>query len=115
MSSVPDHRADTSGTESFSAHDAVARPLDAGPLIAIVVQHPGGTEIAALHPGAPLILGRAPGRGLRIEHTTLSREHARFELVDGRIVVDDLGSKNGVLLEERRVQRAEIDVGAEVV
>jgi DNA-binding NtrC family response regulator len=115
MSNVSDHRANLSGTESFSAHDGVARPLDAGPLIALVVQHPGGTEIAALHPGAPLILGRAPARGLRIEHITLSREHARFELVGGRIVVDDLGSKNGVVVDGRRVARAEIDVGAEVV
>ncbi|MEP7120788.1 MAG: sigma 54-interacting transcriptional regulator [Byssovorax sp.] len=115
MSILPDHGSDTSGTETFSTDVAEARPRDAGPLIALVIQHPGGTEIAALHPGASLILGRAPGRGLRIDHTTLSREHARFQLVGGRVVVEDLGSKNGVLLDEKRVQRAEIDVGAEVV
>jgi DNA-binding NtrC family response regulator len=115
MSSVPDHRADASRTQTFSTRDAIVRRLDTGPLFSLVIQHASGTQIAALHPGIPLIVGRAPARGLRIEHTTLSREHARFELVGERVVVDDLGSKNGVLLDEQRVPRAELEAGAAVM
>src|SRR5262249_9635330 len=51
---------------------------------------------------------------LRIEHTTLSREHARFDLTDDQVIVEDLGSKNGVLLDGQRVQRAALDVGVAV-
>jgi len=112
---VPDSCADAGQTQTFSTRDALARRLDAGTLFSLVIQHAGGTEIAAIHPGVPLILGRAPTRGLRIEHTTLSREHARFELVRERVVVSDLGSKNGVLVDDRRVQRAELEVGASVM
>jgi len=102
------------GADTLSADVSAALSHDPEPVIALVARHPGGTEIAALRPGTPVILGRAPARGLRIEHATLSREHARFELVRGRVLVDDLGSKNGVLLDHRRVLRAELDIGAEV-
>jgi DNA-binding NtrC family response regulator len=115
MSSVPDHRADAGQTQTFSTRDAIGRYLDAGPLFSLVIQHAGGTEIAALHLGCPLILGRAPARGLRIEHTTLSREHARFELVGERVIVEDLGSKNGVLFGGQRVQRIELEADAAVM
>jgi len=115
MSSGSDHFASATRTRTLSTVDAVARRVDPRPLFSLVIQHAGGTEIAALHPGVPLIIGRAPARGLRIEHTTLSREHAQFELVGERVIVDDLGSKNGVLLDERRLQRAELDAGAAVM
>jgi len=115
VSTLPDHGTETNGTETFSARNAIVRRLDGGPLFSLVIQHGGGTKIATLLPGVPLILGRAPARGLRIEHTTLSREHARFELVGERVVVFDLGSKNGVLLDARRVQRAELEVGGAVM
>ena len=64
--------------------------------VMIVAYHDQGVEVAALEPGAPLVVGRSPARGLRVDHPTLSREHARFTLVRDRVLVEDLGSKNGV-------------------
>ena len=115
MSSVPDHRADASRTQTLQTCDAVTGRHDVRPLFSLVVQHAGGTQIATLLPGVPLVVGRAPQRGLRIEHTTLSREHARFELVGERVLVVDLDSKNGVLLDAHRVTQAELEVGGAVM
>src|SRR5262245_48380528 len=108
MARVLHDRTDIGGTQTFPADTPVVDALDTGPVIALVVQYEGGSEVAALRPGAPLIVGRAPAQGLCIAHATLSREHARFELVAGRVVVDDLGSKNGVLFDARYAKRVEI-------
>ena len=60
-------------------------------------------------------MGRAAPAALCIDNRTLSREHARFVLSRGRVWVDDLGSKNGTFLDGRRVSRAGIAIGDEVV
>jgi DNA-binding NtrC family response regulator len=114
-SGASEHCIDTGRTHTISTRDNIALQPDPGPLFSLVIQHAGGTKVTTLHPGAPLIIGRAPSHGLRVEHGTLSREHARFELVGDRVVVTDLGSKNGVLLEQRRTQQAELAAGEAVM
>jgi DNA-binding NtrC family response regulator len=97
------------------ACDAPSSPRTPGLRVALALTHAGKTEARLLVPGAPLIVGRAPPSGLCIEDRTLSREHARFLLQDDRVRVEDLGSKNGTFLTGRRVERAELTVGDEVV
>jgi hypothetical protein len=63
----------------------------------------------------PLVVGRTVPATLCIDDRTLSREHARFLLSRGRVWVDYLGSNNGTFLDGRRVSRAGIAVGDEVV
>src|SRR5262245_36701222 len=44
----------------------------------------------------------------------LSREHARFSLCDGEVVVEDLGSTNGTLKEGVPIEKATLRPGEEV-
>ncbi|MEP7127123.1 MAG: sigma 54-interacting transcriptional regulator, partial [Byssovorax sp.] len=52
---------------------------------------------------------------VRIADPTLSREHARFTLTEGRILVTDLDSTNGTSIAGKRVEEAEIKLGDEVL
>jgi DNA-binding winged helix-turn-helix (wHTH) protein len=44
------------------------------------------------------VIGRDPASAVWIPHATLSRRHARITLIEGRAVLEDLGSKNGTSL-----------------
>jgi serine phosphatase RsbU (regulator of sigma subunit) len=61
------------------------------------------------HPlgSSPLVVGRASECGLVIADRFLSRRHARLFLEHGAWLVEDLGSRNGTLLNGRRIERAE--------
>ncbi|XXT20082.1 sigma 54-interacting transcriptional regulator [Sorangium sp. So ce429] len=83
--------------------------------IALLWRHAGKAETRLLSPDTPLVVGRAAPAALCIDDRTLSREHARFLLSSGHVWVDDLGSKNGTFLDGRRVSRARIAIGDEVV
>ncbi len=50
-----------------------------------------------------LTVGRDPGNDLVLEDPSLSRAHARFSLRDGRPCLEDLGSRNGTLVNGVRV------------
>lgn len=101
-------------TRTLSPASALRRRHEE-PLTALLVAHDQGTKIVLLEPNVPVILGRMPASGVEIPDATLSREHARFMLVDGRITLQDLGSKNGTYVAERLVQSTVVDVGDEVV
>ena len=83
--------------------------------IALSSNHAGTQVRRMLSPDTPLIVGRAPAVGLRIDDPTLSREHARFLLSGSRVLVEDLGSKNGTFFAGSRVARAELTIGDELV
>lgn len=83
--------------------------------IALSSNHAGTQVTRLLSPGTPLIVGRAPAAGLRIDDPTLSREHARFLLSGSRVGVEDLGSKNGTFFAGGRVTRVELTIGDEIV
>lgn len=52
----------------------------------------------------PLLVGRAPQCGITLEHVSVSKEHARFTWVDGALMLEDLGSTNGTIVNNRRLQ-----------
>lgn len=83
--------------------------------VALISSHGGNKVTRLLSPDTPLIVGRAPAAGLRIDDQTLSREHARFLLSGSRVLVEDLGSKNGTFFAGGRVSRVELTIGDEVV
>ncbi|MGH9464374.1 MAG: FHA domain-containing protein, partial [Thermoanaerobaculia bacterium] len=56
--------------------------------------------------GGELIVGRAPDCGLVIPDPFLSRHHARLSLAEGRLLVEDLGSSNGTLVNAVRIGSA---------
>ena len=48
-------------------------------------------------------LGRAPGCDVLLDDPTVSSRHAVLSPRGGRLLVDDLGSRNGTLLNGRRL------------
>jgi DNA-binding winged helix-turn-helix (wHTH) protein len=51
------------------------------------------------------LIGRAPDAVLWIDHTSVSRRHARIVIEDRIATLEDLGSRNGTYLREDRVER----------
>jgi pSer/pThr/pTyr-binding forkhead associated (FHA) protein len=57
----------------------------------------GGT-IATRRFGRRVLVGRAPTADLRIDDPRVSRLHARIEMRDDGVYLEDLGSRNGTLV-----------------
>jgi len=78
-----------------------ARPGAAPALRAMLVLTWRGGR-AALGAGAH-DLGRDPEAAVVLEHRSISRRHARIQVGGSGVLVEDLGSKNGTFLADRRV------------
>ncbi|MFH9367853.1 DUF1707 and FHA domain-containing protein [Streptomyces anulatus] len=52
---------------------------------------------------SPLLIGRDPANGLRLNHETVSRLHAELSAQNGRWVLRDLGSTNGTCVNGQRL------------
>lgn len=57
------------------------------------------------------IIGRDDGCALLLSDASVSRRHARVRLVDGQVVVEDLGSTNGTAVNGSIIHRATLNVG----
>jgi DNA-binding winged helix-turn-helix (wHTH) protein len=64
-----------------------------------------GTREIALTPGENLI-GRSTECQVSFGSSTISRHHARILLAEGQVLLEDLGSKNGTLLNGAKVDRS---------
>ncbi len=80
----------------------------------LLVYHRNGVEMARLNPGTSIVVGREPPADVVIQDGNLSRRHASFIMENGDVFVQDLGSKNGVHVAGRRVERSLIRPGEEV-
>jgi EAL domain-containing protein (putative c-di-GMP-specific phosphodiesterase class I) len=54
----------------------------------------------------PFLVGRQTEASLSIPSTTVSRRHAEFDLVDGELVLRDLGSTNGTSVNGIRLEQS---------
>lgn len=50
------------------------------------------------------VLGREPDLELAFDSATVSRRHARIRVEGGAATIEDLGSKNGTFVNERRIE-----------
>lgn len=64
---------------------------------------------------APVIVGRDPDCGLVLHDQNISRQHARLTLCGSGILVEDLGSKNGVRYLGKRIECATLRMGTRLV
>ena len=53
---------------------------------------------------SPFVVGRGPDCQLRLNGGLVSRRHARFVPLEDGLVVEDLESRNGVLVNRRKIQ-----------
>lgn len=65
-----------------------------------------GTEEVALSPAQPVTLGRGDGCVVRLMHSKVSRTHCRINYENGFYSVEDLDSKNGTWVNNRRIHKA---------
>jgi DNA-binding CsgD family transcriptional regulator len=56
-------------------------------------------------PARGLVVGRAVDAGLRLHGGLVSREHARFHVVEGSLFVEDLASRNGVVVNHVKIRQ----------
>ena len=79
-----------------------------------LVTHQGHTEIIELASG-PVTLGRATDNDLSFpEDSGLSRHHLVFQERGGRWIVEDLGSRNGTLVNGERIDTRVLKDGDEI-
>ncbi|QXC61417.1 FHA domain-containing protein [Aquihabitans sp. G128] len=100
-----DHRLDEIGLVEGARLDlgpAASPPpvaLPAGQVVAVVGGIDAGRSVA-LAPGLPVAVGRHPDGQLVLQDPSVSARHARLEVTpDGRVLVSDLGSSNGTVVD----------------
>lgn len=59
----------------------------------------------------PVLVGRSPEAGIRLEDHWVSRRHCQIDQVDGNLVVRDLDSKHGTYVNGTRVAEAVLQPG----
>jgi pSer/pThr/pTyr-binding forkhead associated (FHA) protein len=77
------------------------------PARAIEAAIPTGIELTVAHAGTiktrrfgrRILVGRAPSADLRLDDPRVSRLHARIEIRDDGVYVEDLGSRNGTAVD----------------
>ena len=62
-------------------------------------------------PGTKLTIGRDSDCGLVLDDHDISRRHAEIEFSNGAFTISDLGSTNGILVNNKKVNRATLASG----
>jgi DNA-binding NtrC family response regulator len=83
----------------------------ASPCSLVVIDGPASGRSVPLGPAA-LVVGSAPGAGLQLDDSTVSRTHATIEAGPGGFVVTDHGSTNGTHYEGCRVTQVVVGPGS---
>ena len=65
----------------------------------------------ALANGARLAIGRHPGSEIVLDDMAVSRHHATIEVQGRKLLVFDQESKNGIIVNEKKVQSAQLKHG----
>ncbi len=73
-----------------------------------------GTSIATRRFGRRILAGRAPTADLRIDDPRVSRLHARIEMRDDGVYVEDLGSRNGTTVNGEPTEGQRLTAGDEI-
>ena len=83
----------------------------------VMVDNATGSDRVRWILAPPVVVGRCPTTDICIADPSISRRHCQFSInADGALVVRDLGSLNGVYIDDRRVQKPTVvRPGSEVV
>ncbi|WP_437479017.1 sigma 54-interacting transcriptional regulator [Sorangium sp. So ce1014] len=103
-----DGRNDTSTEKLPGGGDGPpSRPRPRG--VSVLFCHRGGVEAMRIEPDQPsMVIGRRAPADLCIPDPIISQPHARFTLVDGYVLVEDLDSTNGTWVNRERIDRPAI-------
>ncbi|MCA9670445.1 MAG: sigma 54-interacting transcriptional regulator [Myxococcales bacterium] len=83
---------------------------------ALLVRDGAGARVVPLPDGQLHVVGRCAPADVIVRDASLSREHAAFEAIGGVVMVEDLGSTNGVFVGGKRIEgRTEVAIGERVM
>jgi DNA-binding NtrC family response regulator len=103
---------DDEATVNFQDAASVARGTQCP---ALYMFHRDGAVVLPLVSGQPKIIGRADTAGQTIRDPSLSRQHARIELNQEKIWIEDLDSTNGTFINGQRIyQRTLVRPGDQI-
>ena len=92
-----------------------ASPPDSDPTVAgvlcLLVESPSGDCHQLPVNRNPFLIGRLPECHLTLRDNRVSRRHARIRRVDSDYFIEDLGSRHGIAVNGKRVQRHRIAAG----
>ena len=71
----------------------------------LLVRAEGEAEIVHVINKKATAIGRATDNDIQIDTKYISRHHARIVITRGATIIEDLGSTNGVFVNERRINR----------
>ncbi|MDI1480399.1 sigma 54-dependent Fis family transcriptional regulator [Polyangium sp. y55x31] len=111
--SNPDEPGDRTRTADVSRGSAAPPPMQQG--VYLMIPHETGDKNEPLLAGKPVVVGRDLPSDVCIPDPELSRRHARFTLLDNKVLVEDLGSKNGTFIGGRRITSDTIALSGEVM
>lgn len=95
-------------TQRVTAPDRLPLVLELTPHIVIKGLEEGVTQT---FDEDRITIGRRPGNQVVLEADNISRQHAAIERREGQYYVHDLGSANGVFLNEQRTELAALNEG----
>ena len=77
----------------------------------LVVSHPSGHSFQRTITPFPFLIGRSPECHLVLRDNRISRSHARILLENGECVIEDSGSRHGLVVNGRAVRRQRLTPG----
>jgi hypothetical protein len=86
-------------------------PVVKSPEVVLEVHEPGRPAHTVPMSGAPIRIGRAPDCELVLRDSRASRRHARLFARDGVLILTDLGSTNGTLVNGNRITEVALGAG----
>ncbi len=82
---------------------------------ALVIERGPQTGMSYVLPQGNTTVGRHPESDIFLNDVTVSRQHCRFVLEEGRLMLEDSGSTNGTYVNDARVDEAQLRAGDEVL
>jgi hypothetical protein len=107
-SSEPEVPAPAAGTVLMAQPDAA--PVEKTVLLSQqgwlkMVEGPAPGTVFTLSDRAASSIGRSPGNEILLNESAVSGQHCRIRFEEGQFVVHDLGSTNGTLVNDQRIEK----------
>ncbi len=97
--------------EMAKVRDGSAGP---GASVSVMMVYRDGVEVIRVDEGQSLVVGRSAPADVVVRDSSLSRQHAVIEVLEGVLWVEDLGSTNGTWVSGRRCDRSSVAPDDEV-
>jgi hypothetical protein len=101
--------------QGLGAVATLAAPAPAGKATLKVTDGADRGKVYTVGPGAPCMLGRAPDCQAVLADAGISGHHAQVRLEGGALLVEDMGSRNGVYVNNVKVKQQQLKSGDLIV